>query len=78
MRTNVDRDEFVPRIGLAFVAAASGALAGPVAVKVALFGLAAGMLATVATGYCPITALRENADDEEPTWRTLKTYRVEA
>jgi hypothetical protein len=36
------------------------------------------MLATAATGYCPINALLEGQNASAPEWRTLKTYRVEA
>jgi len=78
MRKNVADSEIVPRIGLAFVAAAGAAWAQPAALKAVLFGVAAGMLTTVAIGYCPVTALREADQSEQPTWRTLKTYRVEA
>ena len=32
----------------------------------------------VATGYCPISAVVGRNTAEEPTWRTIKTWRVEA
>ncbi|MCU1382792.1 MAG: hypothetical protein JWL71_1489 [Acidobacteria bacterium] len=41
------------------------------------FAGATAMLATVATGYCPINAAVDQGHGEAPHWRTLKTFRVE-
>ena len=38
---------------------------------------ATAMLATVATGYCPINAALDERHGEAPHWRTLKAFRVE-
>ena len=37
---------------------------------------ATALLATVATGYCPINAAMDEGD-QEPHWRTLKTFRIQ-
>jgi len=49
---------------------------GATSVRTTVAG-AMGMLATVATGYCPINAVQRDPELEAPRWRTLKTYRVE-
>src|ERR1700719_1270505 len=75
MTENVRSDEYVPRVSTAVGAAIAAAFAPGLGWKLALLSLSAGLLTTVATGYCPITALRRPGE-EEPQWRTLKTFRV--
>jgi hypothetical protein len=82
MTQNVHSDERLPRIGLA-AAAGVAAVFAPGWLKTGLLGIAAGLLASVATGHCPLkAALSErralNRRDAEAAWRTLKTYRVQA
>ena len=76
MKRNVHSDEQIPRIGLA-AAAGIASLWVPTWLKTGLLGMAAGLLASVATGYCPVKAALTQ-DVEEPTWTTLKTNRVQA
>ena len=77
MQRNVTASERTPRLALA-VAASIVALATPGRLlKGLILASAAGMLATVATGYCPINAALDASDAEAPHWRTLKTFRVE-
>jgi hypothetical protein len=77
METNISASERTPRIVLALAAGVAAALAPGVMLKGLLLGSAAAMLATVATGYCPLNAALEDSDAEAPHWRTLKTHRVE-
>lgn len=79
MIQNVPADQHIPRIAMAVAAGVAAALVPSTVLKTGLFAAAAGLLGSVATGYCPINAAlgREN-DSDEPHWRTLKTYRVEA
>jgi hypothetical protein len=79
MIQNVSSDQYVPRIVMA-VAAGVGAAVVPAAwAKTGLFAAAAGLLASVATGYCPITAAVSRQEPEEPPhWHTLKTFQVQA
>ena len=81
MMQNVSADQYVPRIAAAVAAGVGAALVPATWLKTGLYAAAAGLLASVASGYCPINAAlnEKNArHEEEPHWRTLKTYRVEA
>jgi Protein of unknown function (DUF2892) len=78
MVTNVSVSERTPRIVLALTAGIAGACAPGLWLKGLLTGAAVAMLATVATGYCPINAALNGENSETPHWRTLKTHRVEA
>jgi hypothetical protein len=75
---NVSTRERTPRLVMALAAGVAAAFAPSVMLKGFLLGSAAAMLATVATGYCPINAALVHSDAEAPGWRTLKTHRVEA
>jgi hypothetical protein len=78
MQSNVTASERTPRLVAACAAGVAAALVPGVLLK-SLFSLGAmAMLATVATGYCPINAALSDRDLEAPHWRTLKTYRVES
>jgi hypothetical protein len=77
MVTNVSASERTPRLVIALAAGIAGVFAPGLLLKGLLTGAAAAMLATVATGYCPINAARDESNAETPHWRTLKTYRVE-
>ena len=79
MTQNVPAEQHLPRITTAIAAAIGAAFIPTTFLKTGLFAAAAGLLATVATGYCPITAAWDKrSDNDEPQWRTLKTYRVDA
>ena len=69
VRTNVGIGEYGPRVVLALAAGAVALSVPPVRLKAVLLGLAGGLLTTVATGYCPVTALSARGDTERPTWR---------
>ena len=77
MERNVSASERTPRLVIALAAGVAAALAPSLLLKAVLIGSATAMLATVATGYCPINAALDARDVEAPHWRTLKTYRVE-
>jgi DUF2892 family protein len=77
MERNVSASERTPRLVIALAAGVAGAIAPGLLLKGVLTGAAAALLATVATGYCPINAALEDGHDDTPHWRTLKTYRVE-
>ena len=74
---NVRPVERVPRIAMALAAGAGAAIAPPPAVKVLLYGAAAGLLMTVATNYCPVNAWLDREYSEADQWRTLRSWRVE-
>ena len=76
MKANVSASERTPRLVIAIAAGVAAALAPGSFIRSVLVGCAAAMLATVATGYCPINAALDGGD-RQPQWRTLKTYRVE-
>ena len=78
MIRNVTTDQRIPRIAMALAAGFGAAFGAPIWLKAGLLATAAGLLTTVATGYCPITAALDRGAEPEPRWRTLKTYRVEA
>jgi 4-hydroxybenzoate polyprenyltransferase len=77
---NVPDTQHVPRIAMAVAAAVGAVFVGTTWLKTGLFATAAGLLASVATGYCPLNAAIDRREDAQtpPHWRTLKTYRVEA
>jgi hypothetical protein len=77
MESNVSTSERTPRLVIALAAGVAAALAPGVLLKSVLVAGATAMLATVATGYCPVNAVLDERDGEAPHWRTLKTYRVE-
>jgi hypothetical protein len=76
MENNISQSERMPRIVMAIGMGAVAALASNRLFRTVFLGGATALLATVATGYCPLNAMRES--DEAPHWRTLKTYRVQA
>jgi hypothetical protein len=80
MKHNVPAEQHVPRIAAAIAAGIGAALVPGPWLKTGLYAAAAGLLGSVATGYCPVTAAWRGIDTgrEEPGWRTLKTYRVDA
>jgi Protein of unknown function (DUF2892) len=78
MNQNVPADQHIPRIAMALAAGFGAAYVASAWLKTGLFATAAGLLASVATGYCPINAAIDRGEQPEPRWRTLKTYRVEA
>jgi hypothetical protein len=77
MEPNVSASERTPRLVIALAAGVAAALAPGLLLKGILLAGATAMMATVATGYCPITAALTDREPAEPHWRTLKTYRVE-
>jgi hypothetical protein len=77
MESNVSASEQTPRLVIALAAGVAAAIAPGVLLKSVLVAGATAMLATVATGYCPINAVLNERDAAAPHWRTLKTYRVE-
>jgi Protein of unknown function (DUF2892) len=77
MEQNLGPEEWRPRVGMAIVASV-GALFAPRALRGLLYAVAGGLLATVATGYCPINAIKKGTEAEAAEWRTLRTWRVEA
>lgn len=78
MEQNIGSAERIPRIAMAVAAAVGASFTRSTLLKGGLLALAGGLLSTVATGYCPISAALERDTAEEPTWRTIKTWRVEA
>jgi hypothetical protein len=77
MELNVSSSEQTPRLVIALAAGIAAAVAPGALLKSVLVAGATAMLATVATGYCPINAVLKERDAEVAHWRTLKTYRVE-
>ena len=77
VETNVSTRERTPRLVMVLAAAVGAAFAPSVVLKGFLLGSAAAMLATVATGYCPINAALLHGGATAPGWRTLRTHRVE-
>jgi hypothetical protein len=77
MESNVSASEQTPRLVIALAAGVAAAVAPSVLLKSVLIAGATAMLATVATGYCPINAVLNERDAEAQHWRMLKTYRVE-
>jgi hypothetical protein len=78
MQPNVADSEQTPRLMIALAAGVAATLVPGRFLKGLFLASAAGMLATVATRYCPINAALDAQDPEPPHWRTLKTFRVEA
>ena len=78
MEPNIGSQERIPRIAMAIAAAVGASATRSNVLKGAFIALAGGLLSTVATGYCPITAALGRDTAEEPGWRTIKTWRVEA
>ena len=76
MNSNVGESELAPRIVIAFGVGMAAMLAPGLLLKGLLLVSATGLLATVATGYCPINAALGERPTEAPHWRTLKAYRV--
>jgi hypothetical protein len=77
MVRNLQPAEYGPRVGVALATGIAAVLARGNASKLLLLSVGAGLLVTVTTGYCPVNAALERAEDDVPRWRTLKTYRVE-
>jgi len=78
MEQNIGSEERIPRIAMALAAAVGASRMRSNLSKGALLALAGGLLGTVATGYCPVSAAVGRNTAEEPEWRTIKTWRVEA
>ena len=78
MEQNIGTNERIPRVAMAIAAAVGASAAGSNWTKGALMVLAGGLLSTVATGHCPISAALGRDTTEAPAWRTIKTWRVEA
>ena len=78
MAPNFAESEMAPRIVVAIGAGMAATLAPGLLLKGLFLASATALLATVATGYCPITAALDERDANTPQWRTLKAYRVEA
>jgi hypothetical protein len=76
MTTNIRESERGPRILLAIGVGAIAALVPGLMSRGVLLGGAAALLATVATGYCPVNAALDEGEKDAPHWRTIKTYRV--
>ena len=77
MVRNVPSVERTPRVVVALAAGVGAALARSATVKTMLFGLAGGLLTTVAIEYCPLNALRDRRGPPPSRWRTLRSWRVE-
>lgn len=75
---HIGAKERIPRVAMAIAATVGASAAGSHWTRGAWLVLAGGLLSTVATGYCPLSAALERDTTEEPTWRTIKTWRVEA
>jgi hypothetical protein len=79
MIRNVPAEQHIPRIAMALAAGVGASLIPAAWAETGLLATAAGLLTSVATGYCPLTAaMNRGSAEPEGTWRTLKTYRVEA
>jgi hypothetical protein len=78
MTQNVPAEQEIPRIAMAAAAGVGAAMIPGALAKAGLFAVAAGLLASVATGYCPLTAALSGDSTDPPTWRTLKSFHVEA
>lgn len=78
MEQNIGSGERIPRVAMAMAAAIGASATRSNVVKGALLVLAGGLLSTVATMYCPISAVLGRDTAEEPAWRTIKTWRVAA
>ena len=78
MEQNIGSEGRIPRILMAMAAALGASRTRSNLSKGALLALAGGLLSTVSTGYCPISAAVGRNTTEKPTWRTIKTWRVEA
>jgi hypothetical protein len=76
MEQNIGSEERIPRIAMAVAAAIGASRTRSNLSKGALLALAGGLLSTVATGFCPISAAIGRNTAEEPAWRTIKTWRV--
>jgi hypothetical protein len=76
MKPNVRESEQAPRMLVAIGIGVIGALVPSLVGKGLLLGGAAALLATVVTDYRPVNAALDQRVDDEPHWRTLKTYRV--
>ena len=78
MQQNISLDQDLPKLVVA-VAAAVGAIYAPnVWLRSALAAVAATVSASVVFGSNGMTDLERQDSSEEPHWRTLKTFRVEA
>jgi hypothetical protein len=78
MTANVGSAERAPRIAMALAAGVGGVFAPGAFLKGMFWTAAAALAATVATSYCPVNEILGRNDTSEPTWRTIKTWRVEA
>jgi hypothetical protein len=78
MAPNVADSELSPRILIAIGLGMAATLAPGLLLKGLLLAGSTGLLATVATGFCPVNAaLGADGDTNKAHWRTLKVYRVE-
>jgi hypothetical protein len=76
VKSNIRPSQVIPRVLVAVGLATIGAVVPGALRRSFLMGGAAALLATVATGYCPINAALDQVVPDEPHWRTIKTYRV--
>ena len=76
MEKNIGSQELGPRIAMAMAAAAGAAATRSNPARGWLLALAAGLVGTVATGYCPVSAAFGRDTSEQPQWRTIRTSRV--
>jgi hypothetical protein len=79
MQQNISLEQDLPKLVVA-VAAAVGAIYAPnFWLRTVLAGVAATVSASVVFGTNGMSNAEENRDrSEEPHWRTIKTFRVEA
>jgi hypothetical protein len=77
MEQNIGPQERIPRIAMAIAAAVGASSTRSNLLKSAFLALAGGLLSTVATGYCPVSAALGRDTAEKPEWRNLRTWRVE-
>ena len=77
MAPNVAASERSPRLVVAAAAGVAAVLVPGFLWKGLCLAGATAMLATVATGYCPLNAALDERHGDAPHWRPLKTFRVE-
>jgi hypothetical protein len=77
MEPNIGASERLPRLMVAVAAGVAAVLAPGVFLKGVCVAGATALLATVATGYCPLNAALDERRGNAPHWRPLRTFRVE-
>ena len=76
MKPNVVASERFPRLMVAAAAGVTAVLVPGVVLKGLCLAGATALLATLATGYCPINEALDDGDQPQHS-RTLKTFRIE-